>query len=280
MRVKTSFHTHTTYCDGVNTAREMIEAAIEKGFDAIGFSGHSHTDFDESYAMSLEDSRLYKREILELKEEYKDKIKVFCGLEYDYFSDEWITGWDFKIGSVHYVKKDGIYIPVDEAADILLDAVIEHYAGDVYALCEDYYAQMGNIVKKTECDIVGHFDLITKFNESCFTLPTGTIVPGGNGPMIDEKDPRYVAAYTAALDKILGEPGAKDRPEKRPLFEINTGAIYRGYRTAPYPSEDILRAIKARGGRVIITSDAHDTEALGFWYEEAEELATRLGFKL
>ena len=226
----------------------MIEAAIEKGFTGIGFSGHAHTDFDESYCMSLEDSRVYKREINELKEEYKDQIEVYCGLEYDLYSDEWITGWDFLIGSVHYVKVDGIYIPVDESAQILIDAIIEHYQGDVYALCEDYYDQLSKIVRRTNCDIIGHFDLITKFNESCDTLPTGTLVSAGTGPMIDEKNPRYIAAYTKALDAILGAPGAKERPEKIPLIEINTGAMAKGYRTSPYPSTDILLAIKERGG--------------------------------
>ena len=39
--IKTSFHTHTTFCDGKNTPEEMVVAAIEKGFVALGFSTHS-----------------------------------------------------------------------------------------------------------------------------------------------------------------------------------------------------------------------------------------------
>ena len=36
--IKTNYHTHTTYCDGVNTAEEMIQTAIEKHFSILGFS--------------------------------------------------------------------------------------------------------------------------------------------------------------------------------------------------------------------------------------------------
>ena len=275
-----NFHTHTIYCDGVNTAREMVEAAIEKGFTAIGFSGHAHTEFDESYCMSLEGSRLYKREINELKEEFKDQIEIYCGIEFDYFSDEWVTGWDYMIGSVHYVWVDGEYVSIDESAQQTLDLVIEHYQGDVYALCEDYYELVGNLYQRTGCDIIGHFDLITKFNESYEVLPSGTIVTAGTGPLIDETHPRYVAAYTKALDKLLGKPGQKDKPEKRPLIEINTGAIAKGYRSSPYPCEAILRAVRERGGKVIISSDAHEASMLDCWFDEAEELALGLGFTL
>ena len=31
------FHVHTTFCDGKNTAEEMVLAAIEAGFSVMGF---------------------------------------------------------------------------------------------------------------------------------------------------------------------------------------------------------------------------------------------------
>ena len=62
------FHTHTTYCDGKNTPEEMVRAAIAKGMTKIGFSGHSHTAFDESYCMSTEGTEAYRQEIAALKE--------------------------------------------------------------------------------------------------------------------------------------------------------------------------------------------------------------------
>lgn len=39
--MRQNLHTHTTFCDGTNTAEEMIQAARELGMDSLGFSGHS-----------------------------------------------------------------------------------------------------------------------------------------------------------------------------------------------------------------------------------------------
>ena len=49
---KINLHSHTTYCDGKNSPEEMALAAMDRGFDVFGFSGHSYTAFDESYCMS------------------------------------------------------------------------------------------------------------------------------------------------------------------------------------------------------------------------------------
>ena len=40
MSFKANFHTHSNFCDGKCTAEEMVIAAIEKGFDTLGFSSH------------------------------------------------------------------------------------------------------------------------------------------------------------------------------------------------------------------------------------------------
>ena len=39
--MKTNYHMHTVWCDGRNTVEEMIRAAIDRGFDEIGFSSHA-----------------------------------------------------------------------------------------------------------------------------------------------------------------------------------------------------------------------------------------------
>ncbi|MDP4119064.1 MAG: PHP domain-containing protein, partial [Bacillota bacterium] len=44
--MKTNFHTHTVFCDGNDTVEELVRAAEEKGFDALGFSGHSYLLLD------------------------------------------------------------------------------------------------------------------------------------------------------------------------------------------------------------------------------------------
>lgn len=238
-------HVHTTYCDGKNTPEELVLAAIERGMDCIGFTGHSYTFFDESYCMSKQNTARYRAEIAALKEKYKGKIKILCGVEQDYYSEETTVGYDYVIGSVHYIRANGEYIPVDESAEILKSAVQEHFNGDFYAFAEEYYRTVAGLVKKTSIDIIGHFDLITKFNERC--------------SLFDEKDSRYVNAWQTAADKLI----IAAKP-----FEINTGAISRGYKQSAYPSEDIINYIKQKGGGLILNSDSHTAENLCFGFEE------------
>ena len=247
-----NYHTHTTYCDGKHTPAELAEAAVSLGCLALGFSGHGFTSFDTSYCMSVEGTGAYIRELQELKRRYVEKLDIRIGLERDYYGTEDGYEWEYTIGSVHYVEKNGEYLPIDESETILRDAVERCYGGDIYALIEAYYRCVGDIYEKTKCRIVGHFDLITKFNEG--------------GTFFDENHPRYKAAAEEALERLRGKPV---------LFEVNTGAMARGYRTTPYPAKPIREKITAMGGRFILSSDCHDKKDLLFGLRELEEQCER-----
>ncbi|MBP5427860.1 MAG: histidinol-phosphatase HisJ family protein [Clostridia bacterium] len=234
-----NYHTHTVYCDGRDTPEELILEAIKLGCPAIGFSGHSYTPFDTSYCMSVEKTGEYVAEVRRLGEKYKDKIKVLCGIEQDFFSPMPTDGYDYVIGAVHYIEKDGAYLPVDESKERQIADVKKYYGGDFYAYCADYYRLVARVYDKTKCKIVAHFDLVTKFNE--------------DGSLFDVSDPRYIAAADAALEALLPCPVT---------FEINSGAIARGYRKTPYPEPRILDVLKKRGARIIKTSDCHDKRFL------------------
>lgn len=243
--IRADFHMHTSLCDGHNTAEEMVLSAINKGFDAVGLSGHSYTFFDESYCMSEASVRRYITDIDFLKEKYRDRIAVFCGIEQDLYAAYPTDAFDYVIGSVHYIKCQEEYIPVDETPEILQKACEKYFGGDMYALCEAYFDTVAGVAQKTSCDIVGHFDLITKFIEKT--------------PLFDTKNPRYVKAWKKAVDTLL--------PYHIP-FEINTGAISRGYRTSPYPADDIIAYIRENGGGLIQSSDAHRAEDIGYGFDK------------
>lgn len=36
---KQNLHTHSLHCDGNDTVKEMVQEAISKNFDVLGFSG-------------------------------------------------------------------------------------------------------------------------------------------------------------------------------------------------------------------------------------------------
>jgi len=241
--IPSNLHTHTVFCDGNDTPEELVLTAISLGCGEIGFSGHAFTDFREEnpFCMSKENTKKYKEEVNRLKRVYKDKIKILLGLEKDYFSNEKIDDYDYVIGSVHYVYKDGEYLSVDESKEMQVKIAEKYYGGDFYAFAEDYYKLVGDVYYKTKCDIVGHFDLITKFNE-------------GNC-LFDTNNPRYINAVDEALKKLLCEDVK---------FEINFGAIARGYRKTPYPEERILEKIASSGKEIIKTSDCHKKEQLLF----------------
>ncbi len=246
---KADFHVHTTFCDGADSPRQTVLAAIEKGLEAIGFSAHSYTFFDESYCMQKADIPAYRAEIAALKEEFSDKIRIFCGIEQDLYSAESTAAYDYAIGSVHYVKKDGLFYPVDNDAATFERVCREAFAGDYYAFAETYFAAVATVAERVRPDIIGHFDLISKFN--------------GDGQYFDETHPRYVSAWQAALDALL--------PAGIP-FEVNTGAMSRGYKAVPYPSEAQLRYIGDHGGHVLLSGDAHAGNGLCFRFAECVEL--------
>lgn len=252
-----NFHTHSTYCDGASTLRETVDAALQAGCPSLGFSGHSYTFFDESYAMSRQSTDRYREEVQALKREYADRIRILCGVEQDYFSRMPTDGYDFVIGSVHYVLHEGVYVPVDNSKEDFVRDVQWYFGGDYLAFCEEYYAQVAQVLQVTGADVVGHFDLVTKFNE-------------GNA-LFDENDPRYVAASQAALDALIAQ-GA--------LFEINTGAVVKGYRSEPYPSVSLLKRIADAGGKVILSSDCHRADKLLAGIPEADTLARSLGLEV
>ena len=249
-----SYHTHSTFSDGKSTLEEMVQAAIAQGCQEIGFSDHAPMIFDCEWSIKAEKLERYKKEVTALKEKYKDKIKIYLGIEQDYFSVP-AEGYDYIIGSVHYVLKDGEYLPNDYSADTMKEFVDRCYGGDVYAYCEDYFKLIGDIVRVTNCQIIGHFDIVTKFNERM--------------PMIDTTHPRYVAAVDKALSSLLATNA---------IFEINTGAISRGYRTTPYPDDCTLDKIAKGGKPFVITSDTHNKETVTFHFAEEQAKLDEKGY--
>ncbi len=243
------YHIHTTYSDGKNTPREIIEYAIEQGVKELGFSDHSYMAFDESYCIQKDKIDEYFNQISSLKKEYADRISVLCGIERDYYSEGDFSRYDYVIGSVHYLKVSDVYVPVDESIDTILSAVNKYFGGDVYRFLESYYDTVSTVVEKTKCDIIGHFDLVSKFNQI--------------SPFFNEKDERYKTLWKKALDKLL---------KTGKTFEINTGAIARGLKSEPYPNAEMREYIKVRGGKFVYSSDAHKKENLCFYFDKLETL--------
>lgn len=249
----TNYHTHTKFCDGKDSAEEMVLTAIEKGFDALGFSGHGFTTFDTSYCMkSIKD---YITEINRLKNKYKDKIQIYLGIEEDAFEFVNRNDFDYMLGSCHYVKtKDGI-LPIDlshEGFKKLIDA----FDGNPITLAKAYYESFTNYVLARKPDIVGHFDLITKYDEVEESLFL--------------KNPEYNKLAEKYLTQAL---------KSQCIFELNTGAIARGYRKSPYPAENLLHIIRKNDGKIMINTDCHNKDYLDCEVANSRKLLKDVGFE-
>ena len=318
--MKQNLHTHSTYCDGKSTIKEMIRSALLRDFEVLGFSGHSFTDFDTSYCMSKDGLIDYLDEIDSAKKFFEEDpeaakvyyapeivnagdLRIYTGIEQDLYSERpalrkhegllnpgsWWGTFDYIIGSTHafFIERgeleertgspdglkapegggviftdNGIYVYVDYSEEALKWATDNIYKGDAMALAEAYFKDEARIVSKTDCDITGHFDLLLKFNEKV--------------RMFDESDSRYLRARDKALETVFDDFRSKGR---RPLFEVNTGAMARGYRTTPYPSEETVRVIRDMGGSFIINSDCHRADLLDHGFREARELLKKTGYR-
>ncbi|MCL2200636.1 MAG: histidinol-phosphatase HisJ family protein [Oscillospiraceae bacterium] len=251
-----NLHTHTTYCDGTLPPEGMVKAALAKGCSSLGFSEHSHVPFDIYYSMDAAAAAEYMSEVRALQLKYEGIIEIFLGLELDYCSVDVPAGLDYTIGTLHYVEVGGEFKPVDAGLDAQKELVATCFGGDFYSFAEAYYSVFAKIVKKTKADIIGHFDLVSKFNI--------------DGSLFDEMHPRYVDAALFAMSEILKE---------RNLFEVNTGAMFRYNKTVPYPSPFLLKELRQRGGEVILSSDSHDGDSIGFMFPQVSELLRSCGFK-
>ena len=117
-------HNHTTYSDGANTLRQMVEAAQSQGYNYMVITDHSQTAV---YASGLKEDDLVRQmhEIKELNKELDD-FKIYSGTESDILSDgsldypsDLLSELDVVIASVHSQLK----MEEAKATDRLIKAI-------------------------------------------------------------------------------------------------------------------------------------------------------------
>jgi len=100
-------HVHSTWSDGQNTIRELVEACIARGYQYLGITDHSKV---AAYAGGLteENLRRQQEEIDRLNEEYAGRLHILKGTECDIlkdgtldYADEVLANLDFVVASIH-----------------------------------------------------------------------------------------------------------------------------------------------------------------------------------
>ena len=249
MTPRANFHTHTTWCDGNDTPEAMILSAIAKGFEAIGFSSHAMLPENVlDWVLTPEKAVAYSKEIRSLAAKYADRIKVLCGVEADYIpgganpdrATYAAISPDYIIGSVHFVAaEDGALVCVDESPQSLVDGIRDHFGGNVETYIRAYFRQVREMVARYDFDIVGHLDLVRKFNVKA--------------PYFDESAPWYLEEISATAQAVAASGK---------IAEVNTGAISRGWLDDAYPSPSFRKLLREGGGKFILSADAHSADAI------------------
>ena len=148
-----------------------------------------------------------------------------------------------------------IPMSVDNNEEIMGRLAEEFFGGDYYKLSKSYYDLVSRVYDRLHCTFVGHFDLVTRFNDSMHFL--------------DEEDSRYRMPALEAMEYLVKE-GVP--------FEINCGALNRNRKKELYPNMFLLKNLREFGGEILINSDAHQKELLDGGFDVAVERALACGF--
>lgn len=243
------YHIHTSRCG--HAEGEMIDyvrRARELSLIEIGFSDHLPllTKNDPTLAMSLDQLEEYIQAIEMLKKEFPD-INIKTGIEADYLpglEDETARlldtySFDYVIGSVHFIDGWGF----DDSR--YLDGYKNRDIYDVYAR---YFRLVTDAATTGLFDVIGHLDLIKKYNfrpkRDITLLVENTVNELGNAGVCIEIN-------TAGLRKPVGEM---------------------------YPDLNILKMCLKAGIPLTLGSDAHSPEQVGMDFDMAIAAAKQAGY--
>jgi histidinol-phosphatase (PHP family) len=265
------YHTHTVYSNhGQGHPREVAAAAIERGLVALGFSEHfplpdGFSEPSEGGAnMHWDQIEQYIQEVREAQAEFGHRIKLLLGYEIDYLPsvDDVMRAnlaryeADFYVGSIHIVdhfRSDHENWLIDFTPEIFEEGVNEQ--GGIEAVYTRYYQLVREFAQIYSHQIVGHLDLIKKFNL--------------NRRFFDQYSEHYLSQVEATLDVL------KNRGK---IVEINTAGLFRGIGET-YPAEPILQMLLHRRIPVCLSSDAHRPEHVGREFSAIWQRLIKLGFE-
>ena len=262
-----NLHTHSVYSDGKSQPKEIVEEAIRQGFTTLGFSEHSPLPFDNNFSVKSADMPRYVAEIAQLKEEFKDKIDLYCALEADY-----LTGvsepfavtkekyhLDYLIGGVHLVGQSAnpneIWFIDGPKWEVYDEGLQKLFDGDIRRAVRRFFEQSNEMIENEPFDIIAHFDKIKMHNRDRY---------------FHEDEPWYRRLALETLDLIR---------QKGLVMEINTRGIYKKRYNGFYPSPWLMEEACKMGVPAIISADAHHFSEITLEFAAAEEALKKAGYR-
>jgi len=243
--MRIDLHNHTTRCNHAKGSMDAyIQRAIKLEIDIYGFSEHAPMNFDSYYRLDFNQMNAYANDVLNLKERYKNDIKILLGYEVDYlkgYMDERVlkSKVDYLIGSVHFLGEWGFDNP---------EFNYEYKKRDIDQIWQEYFDNIEAMAKTGYFNIVGHLDLIKIFN------------------FIPKRDIRLIAQN--ALKAIK---------KSNMVLELNSAGLRKPIKEI-YPSPLLLEMAYELDIPITFSSDAHAIGQIGFKYNEVIELAKKIGY--
>lgn len=261
--MKTNYHTHTNYSDGVTAVEEMVNCAIGNDFDIIGISDHSPVPFASAWNMKYENLRSYFDDIEKAKTSTQDKITVLKGMEIDFFPNlnniEYFKsfGLDYTIGSVHYLKTfpNGHAFNVDKSKDEFISGLKQIFDNDIKKLSETYYSYVIEMVKNDPPDIIAHLTLIEKFNKSLKVIDT---------------DAQWYKQLVFETLKVISQSDC--------ILEINARSWYKGLLDEFVPPLWAVKFAHDLHIPITINGDIHQPQEYGMFWDDAINFVKAAGY--
>ena len=258
----TNLHTHSNYCDGKSSLKEVVESALSKNMISLGFSSHAPLPFRSPWCMKMENLENYLLEIDQLKKDTQ-QLQIYSGLEVDYIPGK-ISPLDFRkqldytIGSVHFAESfsDGRGWEIDGSEATFKEGYEQIFKNDIQAVIIRYFELTREMIDKGCPDIIGHLDKIKMQNK--FTA------------YFDESEKWYRTEVIKTIN-IIRDSAA--------VVEVNTRGIYQKKTSTTYPSPWILELLHEQRIPITISSDAHHPDDLINQFPETAKLLLSIGFK-
>lgn len=263
--VLSNLHTHCGLDHGEGPMEEYVLRALSLGFNTLGFSCHTPCILEDDWHMKRSNLDYYLSEIHRLQDVYGNRIEIHAGLELDYLEDtkellgmEYSSQVDYTIASVHFLrhKNSGNYLTVDGPVAEFEALLTDNFHGDIQAFIARFFQIEEELMEHHRFDLLGHCDLIKKRNM-------------GN-KYFNPQDPWYQHLTSHLL---------KTAKKQKIRIEVNTGGIARGAINETYPSMEMIRECANLGIALTLSSDAHQSTHLDFYFAQATDLLIQAGYQ-
>jgi histidinol-phosphatase (PHP family) len=227
----------------------VVEAAVAAGFTTYGLSEHCprfHADhlYPDEVGLKPEDLaqifQRYVRTALELRERYRDRLELLIGFETECLP---VAGWaarmreiresgpfDYIVGSVHSLGDTWIDLSPEMA-----ERAAQESGGWESARCK-YFDQLAGLVDALQPEVVGHVDLIRRFEAPDFSF---------SAQALRHAERVFEAALAAGA-----------------ALEVNAAPMRRGFGPV-YPGPQLLRRACELGVPVTLGDDSHGPDGVG-----------------